>query len=71
MVETPQQIEGYDLQLSHAWRVIREQSKGLKHQARKIRRLRAELEDAKKSSFYARVVNAGRGKPMRYVIPDD
>lgn len=73
MAETPGQIQVYEmiLQLSNARKVIREQNKGLRHQARKIKRLRAELEAAKKSSFYSRFVNAGRGEPTRYMIPDD
>ena len=37
----------YQALLYHAWVVIREQQKGLKHQQRKIKRLRMELDMAK------------------------
>jgi hypothetical protein len=37
----------YQALLYHAWRVIREQQRGLKHQARKLKRLRMELDMAK------------------------
>jgi len=36
----------YQALLYHAWKVIREQQRGLKHQQRKLKRLRGELEAA-------------------------
>jgi len=40
----------YQAQLFHSWRVIQAQNKGLRRLNRKVKRLRAELEEALKPS---------------------